>query len=301
MHFGRVENLKGLDPRLPSDPVRTEKFLALPRHGNTRFYIGCPIWASATWIGDLYPKGTKPGQFLKAYSRVFNCVELNSSFYNLLDPTRIAHWRDETPPEFRFCPKVFRGITEDLGAAGMPDLVSHFCETIRHFDTRLGLTFAQFSDRFGPPQRKLLEKFLLAWPEGIPLAVELRHPGWFRDHALPDEIVNLFYRRKVVALITDTAGRRDVLHFSLTQPKAFIRFQGNEGVPLDEQRLREWAKRLHKWRDHHLEEIYFFTHQPGDERIPATARLAVREICGIEIPPLPKPARQLEMLPGDSY
>lgn len=296
MHFGRLENFKGLDPTLPADSARTEKFLALPRLATTKHFVGCPIWASKNWLGDLYPKGTTANQFLKVYAQTFSTVELNSSFYAVPPPGRVAQWRDDTPPDFRFCPKVFRGITEDLSSTGMPDLVRYFCNTIENFDTRLGLTFAQFSEAFGPNQLPLLERFLSVWPAALPLAVELRHKGWFHEHALSDEVVNLFYRRKVTAVITDTAGKRDVLHLSLTQPKAFIRFQGNEDPRLDEARLREWGLRLKKWAAHSLEEIYFFTHQPGDALIPSTGRLAMREITGVEIPVVAQPAAQLEFL-----
>ncbi len=296
MHFGRVENVSGLVAELPPDSPRTERFLALPREGDSRLYIGCPIWASAEWVGDLYPKGTKPGKFLELYSRAFNTVELNSSFYHMPDPARVEQWRDDTPPEFRFCPKVFRGITEDLGTVHLPELIERFCATVKLFGSRLGLTFAQFSDRFAPAQWGQLVRFLSIWPDDVPLAVELRHPGWFRNHALPDEVVNLFYKRNVATLITDTAGRRDALHFSLTQPKVIVRFQGNEGNPLDESRIQEWGKRIAKWQSHRLREIYFFTHQPGDALIPATARFAVKQFTGVELLPVVEPPPAVDQL-----
>jgi uncharacterized protein YecE (DUF72 family) len=274
MHFGRVASLKGINLHLPYDSARTEKFLALPRETHTRLYVGCPIWASKNWLGGIYPEGTKASDFLSVYASQFNTVEVNSTFYNMLNADRIAHWRDETPPGFKFCPKVFRGITESLSSPKMAALVKEFCESIAAFEDRLGLTFDQFSDYFSPNQMEFLKKFLKAWPKSLPLAVELRHPLWFNHHALLDEVVNLFYRNHVSTVITDTPGRRDVLHLSLTQPKVLVRFQGNEGDASDEERLSEWGDRLRKWSQAHLEEIYFFTHQPEDPNIPGTAKLA---------------------------
>lgn len=296
MHFGRVQKVEGIDLSVPPDSSRTEKFLSLARQSETQLYIGCPIWSSKAWMENVYPKGTKTSQFLSVYAKTFNCVELNSSFYHLPDASQISHWRDETPEGFRFCPKVFRGITEDLASPQLPALVERYCDAVSHFSSRLGLTFAQFSEHFAPFQKPLLERFLDLWPAEIPLAVELRHPAWFHQHALLDEMVNLFYRKKVATVITDTAGRRDVLHLSLTQPKVLIRFQGNELHAMDEVRLQAWAERIHKWQAHHLEEIYFFTHQPGDENIPETARMALREMTGVEPPRLPSVPQQLEIL-----
>ena len=32
-------------------------------------YIGCPIWSFKGWVGNFYPKGTKPSEFLHEYAR----------------------------------------------------------------------------------------------------------------------------------------------------------------------------------------------------------------------------------------
>ncbi len=280
MHFGRVENLEGISFDFPNDSPRTEKFLALPREAKTQTFIGCPIWSSRKWVGKLYPPGTKTADYLSSYSEVFSTVEVNSTFYHLLDRSRIAQWKEQTTPSFRFCPKVFRGITEDLSSYQLRPLILKFCDSISGFEDRLGLVFAQFAETFSPHQMPLLKKFLDVWPTEIPLAIELRHPQWFQNHALLDEIVNLFYRHRVATVITDTAGRQDALHFSLTQPKVLIRFQGNEGHPSEDKRLSAWSNRIQKWTQSSLEEIYFFTHQPEDENIPDTAFKAIEAILG---------------------
>ncbi len=93
-------------------------------------------------------------------------------------------------------------------------------------------------------------------------------------------MVNLLYRHRVATVITDTAGRRDALHLSLTQPAVLVRFQGNDGHPTDAERLAHWADRLKIWRQGNLEEVYFFAHQPGGNWIPQTAREAQRLLTG---------------------
>jgi uncharacterized protein YecE (DUF72 family) len=64
------------------------------------------------------------------------------------------------------------------------------------------------------------------------------------------------------SVITDVAGRRDVLHNRLTLPKAFIRFTGNDLHPTDFTRLNEWLKRIEQWQQMGLQELYFFLHTP---------------------------------------
>lgn len=272
MHFGRLDQIEK-NLTIPPEGLRTTRFLNLPRQYSTKVYIGCPIWATRSWVGSLYPKGTKSSEFLREYALNFNTVEINSTFYHLLEADRLKQWQEQVPANFRFCPKVFRGITEELASRELPRLIERFCNSIRALTPNLGLTFAQFSEAVGPRQSRLLERFCNLWPNDLPLAIELRHPGWFYNHTLPDELVNFLYRRNMSTVITDTPGRRDVLHLSLTHPKVMIRFQGQTLDPSDEQRINEWIKKLSQWAGHHLEEIYFITHQPGEDLIPQTAAL----------------------------
>lgn len=275
MHFGRMLTVQGVDFKIPPDTNRTEKFLALPRDYIPNVLVGCPIWASKEW-SNFYPKGTKPDARLNYYASQFRAVELNSTFYQLLGPERIADWREKTGPEFRFCPKVYRGITEGLADPALPDLVRTYCRSIAGFENRLGLVFAQLPEWLDPGKMELLKRLLMAWPKEISLAIEFRHPAWFQNHALRDDAVNLLYRHQTATVITDTPGRRDVLHTSLTQPRVLIRFQGVNGDATDEVRLRAWADKVLKWEKHALESIYLFVHQPEESLIPQTAKVAMK-------------------------
>jgi uncharacterized protein YecE (DUF72 family) len=273
MHFGRVESLDGIDLALPGDAPRTQAFLRLPWGGKGRLHVGLPIWNSDTWVGSLYPEGTKPAGYLEAYAAKLHTVELNSTFYHQLDEARLAGWARRVPAGFKFCPKVFRGISEHPGAPDMPALVRQCAASFAGFEETYGLGFLQFPETFGPAQLPLLKRVLEAWPRSLPLAVELRHPGWFKDHALLDEAVNLLYRNRAATVITDTPGRRDALHTSLTQPRVMVRFQGHALAPSDSTRLDAWAERLVDWAGRGLEDVYVITHQPVEEVIPRTAKL----------------------------
>ena len=44
-------------------------------------YIGCPIWSWKGWVGNFYPEGTKPAEFLHEYARRLTTVEGNTTFY----------------------------------------------------------------------------------------------------------------------------------------------------------------------------------------------------------------------------
>ena len=54
------------------------------------------------------------------------------------------------------------------------------------------------------------------FPSHIPLAVEVRHENWFNQPENTDKWLKSLARYKRTAVITDVAGRRDVLHMGLT-------------------------------------------------------------------------------------
>lgn len=59
-------------------------------------YIGLPQWQHTAWnrIGL---------RDLADYSRYFNCVEGNTTFYALPKLEIVQRWRDMTTDDFRFC------------------------------------------------------------------------------------------------------------------------------------------------------------------------------------------------------
>jgi len=52
---------------------------------------------------------------LEAYSRAFNCVEVNSTFYSTPDMGLVRSWRAKVPREFRFSVRCHRDLTHRYG------------------------------------------------------------------------------------------------------------------------------------------------------------------------------------------
>jgi uncharacterized protein YecE (DUF72 family) len=46
-----------------------------------RLHIGTMGWSYDFWVGKLYPEGTASKDFLSEYSKHFNTVEIDSTFY----------------------------------------------------------------------------------------------------------------------------------------------------------------------------------------------------------------------------
>ena len=73
--------------------------------------IGCSGWNYKTWRGHFYAAEVPPSQWLAAYARVFDTVEINSTFYRLPDASTFAAWRAQTPRNFLMAMKASRYLT----------------------------------------------------------------------------------------------------------------------------------------------------------------------------------------------
>ncbi|MFQ5999050.1 MAG: DUF72 domain-containing protein [Candidatus Bathyarchaeia archaeon] len=75
--------------------------------------VGCGGWSYSNWVGPFYPTNTSSLDYLKLYSRVFDIVEIDSSFYRNPSPRQVSHWRNSTPDDFLFSAKLPKSITHD--------------------------------------------------------------------------------------------------------------------------------------------------------------------------------------------
>jgi len=132
------------------------------------------------------------------------------------------------------------------------------------FGEHLGPIFLQVSDKFGPERKELLLGYLRSLPTDLQFFLELRHPDWFSSKAQRDELFGALHELGTGAVITDTSGRRDVAHMYLSVPKTFVRFVGNSLHPTDYKRIDDWVKRIGKWLDNGLQELYFFMHMHNE-------------------------------------
>lgn len=105
-----------------------------------------------------------------------------------------------------------------------------------------------------------LKDFIETWPKQIPLAIELRHTDWYNNINVATQLYNIYQENNISNIITDTAGRRDLIHMKLTNLKVFIRFVGANHSS-DYKRLDDWIDRIEKWTNKGIESISFFIHQ----------------------------------------
>lgn len=259
MQFGKVPNPEHLNFTLPKDHPDTHKVFDQSFISKTKFYIGCAKWNKQDLKG-FYPKGTKDE--LTYYSSQFNSIELNATFYNLYPKNQFIKWAQKTPEFFKFYPKIPQEISHyhQLQYTCYP-LVESYLNNVTALKNKLGSIFLQMNENFAPTEFSFLSDFIKTWPtEKVPLAVELRHTNWFNNHLIANQLHQLYTDHNISNIITDTAGRRDLLHMRLTNSNIFIRFVGANHSS-DFSRLDEWVNRIESWVHNGIESISFFIHQ----------------------------------------
>jgi uncharacterized protein YecE (DUF72 family) len=276
--FGRLPSVDHVDFSLPADDEKTKILLNSKSSGKIfQLFPGCPVWGEKEWLGTIYPKNAKDKDLLFHYSRQFNCIELNTTYYRVPSPATIDAWKNSTPAHFKFCPKIPQEISHTRLLENVRDFTYAFCKAMEPLEEKLGTFFLQLPPWFEPDKKELLKKFVKDFPAGMQLAVEFRNEKWFSDKNALEELFSFFEENNTGTVITDTAGRRDALHLRLTNTTAFIRFTANDLHPTDFPRIDEWTKKIKQWKEDGVETVYFFVHSPTHAQMPRLVNYAVEK------------------------
>lgn len=279
------------------------------------FYLGCPVWNCGEWGGEVYPAGAKRADYLNWYSRTFNTVEGNSTFYGLPSLDTAKRWSEQVAAGFRFVLKVPRVISHDLRLRGADEDLRRFCGVLSILSGGhvIGPSFLQLPPDYGPEQFDHLRAFLKKLPREFPWAVEVRHHGWYDqgthearlDGLLEDLAIDkvLFDSRPLYSLppedesekVSQTRKPKTPHRETITAANPLIRIVGRNRPEQVETALVEWAETIARWIGAGLRP-YVFTHAPDDTFAPQLARLLADKVR-THIPgmnPIPTPPRSLE-------
>ncbi|MFZ3167702.1 MAG: DUF72 domain-containing protein [Candidatus Methanoperedens sp.] len=147
--------------------------------------LGCSGWDYRDWAGVFYKD--KEESKLRAYSRIFNTAEINSTFYSYPQPGIVFGWAKYTPQDFKFAVKLNRLITHEkmLGISkGVEDGLKRFCELMKPLQEsgKLACILIQL-----PPGMKFrkdrIEEFLKILPCDTRFALEYRNEAWLTEQA----------------------------------------------------------------------------------------------------------------------
>jgi uncharacterized protein YecE (DUF72 family) len=188
--------------------------------------LGCSGWSYKEWVGAFYREGEK--SMLTAYSRVFNTVEIDSTFYRYPTKGMVFGWLRYSPQDFTFAAKLPQLVTHEKKldpTRGVEQDLNKFLELMEplQFNGKLACLLAQL-----PPGLKfnlnLLESFFALFPAQFRLAVEFRHPSWMNP-----QMLQLLEKYQVAYTAVDEPLLPPDMH--VTTDFAYIRWHGRGEAP----------------------------------------------------------------------
>jgi len=146
----------------------------------THFRIGTAGWS----VPQQYVNNSPHQTHLTRYSQIFNCAEINSSFYRSHRLSTWANWADSVPEDFRFSVKAPKAITHEAKLACTSAQLQIFLTEARTLDQKLGLILFQLppSSVFDRHIAKVFFTMLRDLHQGL-IVLEPRHPTWFSAEA----------------------------------------------------------------------------------------------------------------------
>lgn len=156
-------------------------------------YIGCSGFYNNDWKGSLYPENAPSKDFLSLYSKTFNAVEINSTFYRKPTPKTLLKWYDETPDDFRFFIKIPKAITHQNRLENSKDEIALFCN---HIHNNLKDKLSGFLYQLPPSftnSAENTERIINNIDDGFLNVIEFRHSSWWQK-----EVFDLLKKHNIV-------------------------------------------------------------------------------------------------------
>ncbi len=142
------------------------------------WYLGTIGFTYPEWKGSFYPAGLPSDQSLSYYSRIFNAVEINTTFYGPQPPDKVKRWAAAVPEDFKFCFKAPKRVTHELRLKNAEAEMRVFVESSMAMGSKFGAVLIQLPPSFTLEARPSLESFLQSLPSGPRYAFEFRHASW---------------------------------------------------------------------------------------------------------------------------
>jgi uncharacterized protein YecE (DUF72 family) len=146
-----------------------------------QLYVGCSGFSYSAWLNHFYPPELATSKWLEYYSKVFDYVEIDSSFHRIPDPLTVKRWATRTPENFKFTAKMPQAATHEkrLGL-DVEGSLHYFYEAMWPLKSKLLCVLLQL-----PPSFTKKEGFKKL--KTLPLdnrfrhTIEVRHKSWFDD------------------------------------------------------------------------------------------------------------------------
>jgi uncharacterized protein YecE (DUF72 family) len=257
-------------------------------------HIGTQGWNYDDWVGAFYPRGTQAKDFLDLYVRIFDTVEIDSTFYAIPSENSIQSWRERAPAGFTYSLKLPQEITHRQRLQNSQAVLERFCERVRGLAEKLALILIQLPPDFSPRSLGAFEGFLALLPADLRFAVEFRDRAWLGEEVIERVLERLGAHQVALALTDSKWLPRELVFRLIDRPTAsfsYVRWLGPRvltdfsRVQINrDQELAAWAKAFSVLRQQ-VGEIYGYFNNHFQGHSPASCNQFKRLIGQLAIEP----------------
>lgn len=219
--------------------------------------IGTSGWVYPHWRRVFYPVDLPQNKWFDHYSKHFDTVEINNSFYRIPTDATFDRWCEQAPTGFCYAIKASRYITHMKKLKDPTDSLEMLFDGADRLASKLGPVLYQLPPRW-PVDLGRFELFLDALPSGYKHVVEFRESSW-----LIEDVFRLMRSRRVAHCIHDYGGLQ--IPPEVTGRLVYLRFHGGAGHRgnYSKAKLKSWAQRIGQWRRKKLSVFAYFNNDVG--------------------------------------
>lgn len=143
-------------------------------------WIGCSGFHYKEWKDVFYPTGLPQNKWFEYYSRHFNTLELNTTFYRFPRVHTLRKWFDISPPVYRFSVKAPRLITHFKQFIDSKRMLDDFYRTVREgLGDKLGCVLFQLP-KTTLYSTEMLHRLVENMQPGFENVIEFRDASWWQ-------------------------------------------------------------------------------------------------------------------------
>ena len=185
-----------------------------------KLHLGTIGWSYTFWRGNFYPAKTPSKDFLAYYSKQFNTVEVDATFYRNPTEHTVENWRASTPEGFVFSLKFPQLITHVKMLRDCQPQTDAFLGRVALLKEKLGPLLIQFPPNFAANHFADLKEYLGKLPKQFRYVVEVRNKSW-----LTPEFFGLLRENSVVLAWAETPLMAEI--GEVTGDFLYMRWEGD--------------------------------------------------------------------------
>ena len=205
----------------------------------TEYYLGCSGFYYNHWRGSFYPEKLAKTKWLDYYTKFFNTLEVNSTFYRYPSQKQLEGWYEKTPSNFTFTLKANRIITHFHKFNQTEQYTANFYKLAHMLREKLLCVLFQL-----PPMvhknMALLQTIAAQLDASVMNVLEFRHESWWDS-----EVYDFMDAHNLVfCSVSASELPQKVVK---TGSAVYLRFHGKDGWyqhNYPDEELELWAKKI---------------------------------------------------------